>query len=121
MNIALWIIQIILGIKLIDVSITHGFRHSLPNMQTAIQKIGKFSPSLLNGIASCTLLGTMGLILPGILGLPAWITPVTAGLLSILLGSSIFFHVKGREKPKIFVSIVLLAFAVFVAYGRWAW
>jgi hypothetical protein len=32
---------------------------------------------------------------------------------------SIFFHVKSREKPKIFVSVILFAFAVFVAYERW--
>ena len=39
--------------------------------------------------------------------------------MSIMLLFSIFFHVKSREKPKIFVSVILFVFAVFVAYGRW--
>jgi len=119
MNIALWIIQIILGIKLITVSYTHGFRQSQSTMQEAIQKMGRFSQPLLYIIAFCTFLGAIGLILPGILGSSTWITSVTAVILSIMLLFSIFFHIKCREKPNIFVSVILFALAVFVAYGRW--
>jgi ATP/ADP translocase len=119
-NTALWIIQIILGIKLITVSWTHGLRQSQPTMQEAIQKMGRFSKPLLYIVAICTFIGTVGLILPGVLGSSTWITPVTALILSIMLLISILFHIKYREMPKIFVSIVLFAFAIFVAYGRWA-
>jgi len=119
MNTALWIIQIILGIKLISVSHTHGFRQSQPTMQEAIRRMGRFSQPLLYMIAVCTFAGAMGLILPGFLGSPIWITSVAAILLSIMLLSSIFFHMKSREKPNIFVSVILFAFAVFIAYGRW--
>jgi hypothetical protein len=119
MNLALWAIQIILGIKLINVSYTHGLRQSQPTMQAAIQKMGKLSQPLLVILAICMFIGTLGLILPGVLGLSSWITPVTAVILSIMLLFSIFFHVKYREKPKIFVSAVLFAFAAFIAYGRW--
>ncbi len=119
MNIALWSIQIILGIKLITVSYTHGLRQSQSTMQEAIQKMGKFSQPFLFIISICTFIGTIGLILPGVLGSSTWITPVTAVILSIMLLFSIFFHIKCREKPKIFVSVILLALAIFVAYGRW--
>jgi hypothetical protein len=118
-NTALWIIQIILGIKLITVSYTHGLRQSQSTMQEAIQKMGRFSRPLLYIISACTLMGTVGLILPAVLRSPTWITPVTALILSILLLFSIFFHIKYREKPKVFVSIILFALAAFVAYGRW--
>jgi hypothetical protein len=113
MNSVFWIIQLILGIKLVTVSYTHGLRQSQPIMQTAIQKMGKFSQPLLYSISVCTFLGTVGLILPGVLGITTWITPVTAVILSIMLIFSVFFHIKTRKRPKIF------AFAVFVAYGRW--
>jgi hypothetical protein len=118
MNTVFWIIQVILGIKLITVSYTHGLRQSQPTMQDAIRKMGRFSQPLLYLIAVCTFIGAMGLILPGVLGASARITPVTAALLSIMLLCSIIFHVKCREKPNIFVSVILFAFAVFVAYGR---
>jgi len=119
MNTVLWIVQIILGIKLITVTFTHGFRKSKPTMQDAMQKMGTVSRRLLTIIAVCTFIGTIGLILPGILGLPAWIVPVTAVVMSIMLLASIFFHVKFREKPQVFVSVILFAFAAFIAYGRW--
>ena len=120
MNIILWIIQIILAIKLITVSYTHGLRQSQPTMQAAIRKQGGFSKPLLYTIAVCTFLGTLGLILPGVLGSLTWITPVAAAILSIMLLISILFHLKCRENPMIFVSVILFAFAAFVAYGRWA-
>jgi hypothetical protein len=119
MNTVLWIIQIILGIKLITVSYTHGLRQSQPTMQEAIRKMGRFSQPLLYLIAVSTFIGTIGLILPGVLKASGWITPVTAAILAIMLLCSIIFHVKCREKPNIFVSVILFAFAAFVAYGRW--
>ena len=119
-NTALWIIQIILGVKLITISYTHGLRQSQSAMQEAIQKLGGFSKPLLYTVALCTFIGTAGLILPGVLESWTWITPVTALILSIMLLISILFHIKCREKPKVFVSIVLFVFAIFVAYGRWA-
>jgi hypothetical protein len=120
MNISLWIVQIITAIKLLDVAYKHGLRQSMTSMQEAKQKLGAFSKPLLTIIAVCAFTGVLGLILPGLLGWAAWITPVTAALLSLMLLLSIFFHVRSRAHPKIFVSVVLFAFAIFVAYGRWA-
>lgn len=120
MYIILWIVQGILAIKLVSVSFTHAFQRSLPTMQEAIQKLGKASRPILTLVAISTFIGALGLILPGILGVTPRITPVTAGILSIILLVSLFFHVRSREKPKIFVSLVLFALAAFVAWGRWA-
>jgi len=119
MDMALWVIQIILSIKLVTVSYTHGIRQSQSTMQDAIQKMGKFSPTLLTIISVCTFIGAVILALAGVLGLSNWAISITAIIMSIMLLSSIFFHVKSREKPKIFVSVILFVFAVFVAYGRW--
>jgi UPF0716 family protein affecting phage T7 exclusion len=118
-NIALWAIQIILGIKMLNVSYSHGLRQSRPTMQEAIQRMGEFSKPSHYATSVCTFLGAIGLILPGVLASPIWIIPVTAVLLSVMLLVSIFFHIKSRKKPKIFVSAILFAFAAFVAYGRW--
>jgi hypothetical protein len=119
MDIVLWIIQIILSIKLVTVSYTHGLRQSQPTMQAAIQKLGKFSPTVLTIISVCTFIGAGILVLAGVLGLPNSVISITAVIMSIMLLFSIFFHVKSREKPKIIVSVVLFVFAVSVAYGRW--
>ena len=119
MDMALWIIQIILSIKLFTVSYTHGIRQSQSTMQDAIQKMGKFSHPLLTIISILTFIGAGIFVLAGVLGLSNFAISITAIIMSIMLLSSIFFHVKSREKPKIFVSVILFVFAVFVAYGRW--
>lgn len=119
MHTILWVIQIILGIKLITVACTHGLHQSNPTMREAMQKMGGFSQPLLSIIAALTFTGAVGLTLPGILGTLNWLTPATATILSIMLLSSIYFHAKYREKPKVFVSVILSAFAAFIAYGRW--
>jgi hypothetical protein len=119
MDMALWIVQIILSIKLVTVSYTHGLRQSQPTMQEAIRKMGQFSRPFLYLISACTFIGAVILVLAGVLGLSTGVVSITAVIMSILLLFSIFFHVKSREKPKIFVSVILFVFAVFVAYGRW--
>jgi hypothetical protein len=120
MNIALWIVQIILGIKLLSLSYTHGLRQSQPVMQDAIRKVGGFARPLHYGIAFAAFVGALGLTLPGALGLPSQAISVTAIFLSVMLLSSIFFHIRSREQPKVFVSLILFAFAAFIAYGRWS-
>lgn len=119
MNTILWIVQIILSIKMISVSYSHGFRQSQLTMQEAMQKMGKVSQPLHALISICTFIASIGLILPGVLSLSSWIIPIMSVILSAMLLASIFLHVKSRAKPQIFVSIILFAFAVFVAYGRW--
>lgn len=120
MNNLLWIIQIILSIKLLTVTYTHGLRQSKLEMREAIQKMGTISRPIHYLIAACTFIGTLGLILPGFLVVPTWMTPLSALGSALLLLVSIYFHIQSRESPKVFVSIVLLVFALFIAYGRWA-
>ena len=118
MSTILWIIQIILGIKLLTVSYTHGLRQSQPTMQDAMAHFGRFARPTLYAIAIITFAGAVGLILPGILGFPQRVICATATVMAFLLLFSIFFHLRSREKPKVFVSMVLFAFALFIAYGR---
>ena len=80
--------------------------------------MGPSAPLLLNLSAVAGLLGALGLILPGLLGTAVWITPFSAAILAVMLMVSIFLHRRSRDDPKIFVSLVLCAMALFVLYGR---
>ena len=82
MDLALWAIQIILSIKLITVSYTHGLRQSQPTMQEAIQKLGKFSQPLLYIISVCTFIGAGIIGLASVLGSSTWLIPITAVIMS---------------------------------------
>jgi hypothetical protein len=118
MNILLWSLQAILGIKLFTTAVSHGPLQGKTDMQLAMGKLGSSAQPVHGLVSLCLLLATAGLLLPGLLGWPGWVTPASAAAAGLFLLVSILFHVRTREKPKVFVSLVLFAFAVFVAYGR---
>ena len=119
MNKVFWVLQIILSIKLVSVAYTHGLRQDKASMQEAIQKFGDLARPMLAIAAGGTLLGAAGLVIPGALGEMSWLTPWIAAVVVGMLLVSIVLHVRGREQPKIWVSLILCAMAVAVAYGRW--
>jgi hypothetical protein len=119
MNSILWVLQIILSIKLVSAAYTHGLRQDKESVQEAIQKVGVLARPMLAIAAAGTLLGAVGLIIPGAVGVMSWVTPWIAAILAGMLLVSIVPHVIGRGKPKIWVSLILCAMAAAVAYGRW--
>jgi hypothetical protein len=120
MNILLWFLQVVLGIKFLSVAYSHGLRQGQEKMKEGIRRMGPFTRPLLYGIAVCTFLGGIGLLIPAAARVPTWLTPITAGLLAFMMLLSIMFHFACQEKPKIWASLILFGLAAFLAYGRWA-
>jgi len=119
MNIALWILQIALALKFVSVAYTHGLRPDETKMQRGVQRLGALARPLLTLIALCAFLGAVGLILPAATGILAWLTPLAAALLALMMLLAVGFHVACRETPNIVVGLVLFALAAFASYGRW--
>lgn len=113
MNIILWVLQAIIAVKLVTVVITHGFQQSKSTMRDAIEKSDGNPKPLLYAIAGLSLLAAIGVLLPVQFGV---FPLIYAG---VMLLASIPFHLRCWEKPKVFVSIILLLFAGVVYYGRW--
>jgi hypothetical protein len=64
------------------------------------------------------ILGAIGLILPGLLGILPWLTPLAAvGLALVQVGAGIT-HIRRGENSYLVMNFILFALAVFVAYGR---
>jgi hypothetical protein len=120
MHIALWVIQAILAIKLISTSYSHGLRKDQDVMQQAIQKMGSGSGLVHTMVVIVAFIAAAGLILPGLVNIWPQLTVWAAGLTAVLMIGSIFFHVKFRDKPNVFASVILLALALFAMVGRLA-
>lgn len=114
----LWILQTILCIKLLTVSYTHGLGQGKTEMRQAIEKMGDASRPSLFVIASSAGAGSVGLILPDALGYQPWITTWTTVVLGVMLLFSIVFHVRYRDQPKVFVSLILFAISTIVVFVR---
>jgi uncharacterized membrane protein YphA (DoxX/SURF4 family) len=121
MNIALWIIQVLLallfllagGMKLIiapDVLAAMGS----PNQVQLPGLLVKF-------IGLCETLGGLGLILPGLLRIRRGLTPLAAvGLLIIMIGA-VVLSVIGDGVGAAIVPMLTALLLVLIAYGRRSW
>ena len=117
MNIALWIVQVLLavlylyagGMKVFDTAKT---REQLPWPK-------RHSDNFVHFLGVVELLGAFGVVLPMLTGILPWLTPVAALGLALVQILAIFTeHLPAKEYNALPVNLVLFALAAFVAYGR---
>ncbi|MBE0689267.1 MAG: DoxX family protein [Anaerolineae bacterium] len=116
MNIALWIVQVILA----GVFVFHGRMLLNPpaQVQPAMSYIHDLQPGLRRFIGALEILAGVGLILPALTNILPVLTPLAAAGLVIVMGGAAVYHLMRREYPNIAFNLILLALAAFVAYGR---
>lgn len=103
-----WALQIILAVKFISSAFIHAFRQDKATLQYGIQKMGPRSKPILAGISALLALDAVFLILPRALGWDPMITVYAVALGVLLMLGSIGFHLKCRETPKVWVSLLIL-------------
>ncbi len=114
MNVALWIIQMLLALLFMFAG---GMKLILP-----IEEMTKQMPMpglFLRFIGVCEVLGALGLILPGLLRIRPGLTPLAAaGLVIIMIGATVLTLPSGNVGSAL-MSLVGGILAAFVAFGRW--
>ena len=119
MNIALWIAAALLALALLAAGL--GKLFSSKEKLSANPRMawtGDFSAGTIKLIGALEVLAALGLILPGITGIAPILVPLAAvGVVLIMLGA-IITHARRKETAQLVGPVVLLALAVFVAWGR---
>ena len=116
MNIALWIVQVLLATAFIFAGVTKAFRYEYAH--ATLPWVKDVPRGLTTFIGVAELLGGLGLLLPALTGILPWLTPLAAAGLALIMLLAIGFHATRREWSAIGFNAVLLLLAVFVAYGR---
>lgn len=119
MTYVLWIIQVLLALLFLFAG---GTKLVLPldvlksmSPPNQIQLPGLF----LRFIGLVEVLGALGLVLPGLLRIKPWLTPLAAaGLVIVMIGAVAVTLASGDVKTAI-TPLVVGLLAAFVAYGRW--
>lgn len=115
MNVVLWIIQVLLALLFLFAGVT---KFVIP-----IEEMTKQMPVALPGlflqiIGVFEVLGGLGLILPGLLRIKTWLTPLAAaGLTIIVIGATVISMKLGFAAA--FLPLLTALLSAFVAYGRW--
>ncbi len=117
MNIALWVVQIILGLAFIMFGSMKAFQYE--KAKASMPWVKESSKGLVMFIGVAELLGGLGLILPYALGIASILTPIAAIGIGVIMILAAGFHIKRKENQAIGMNILFLALAIFVAIGRW--
>jgi uncharacterized membrane protein YphA (DoxX/SURF4 family) len=114
MNIALWILQVLLALAIL----AHGLLFLFPPAAIADQMNAALPRwfQLFLGVAEVA--AGIGLTLPGMTRILPWLVVWAAGGVMIVTASATVFHLARREFSSAATTLVLLAIAAFVAYGR---
>lgn len=117
MNIALWIIQILLALLFLFAG---GTKLLFAEVLAATQPPNQvhFSGLFLKFIGVCEVLGALGLVLPGLLRIRPQLTSLAAaGLLIIMIGA-VVVTIAGPGVGPAVPAVVVGLLCAFVAYGR---
>jgi hypothetical protein len=105
MNIGLWIVQSLLSLTLVGAGIWK-------------LAAGQVSPSFLYAIGAFDILGGLGVLLPSVTRIKPRLTVLAALACVAVHVSAIVFHVLRGEAANTSFNFVLVALALFVAWGR---
>lgn len=116
MNIALWIVQVLLAGMFLMAGVMKAFQYE--RAKASLPWVKDIPRGLTTFIGISELLGGLGLLLPAITGILPWLTPLAGAGLALIMILAISFHASRREMPAIAFNSVLLVLAAFVVYGR---
>ncbi len=118
MNIALWVIAGLLAVAFLA---SGAMKLTRPKEKLAASGMGwaeDFSAGTVKAIGTLEVLAAVGLILPAALGIAPVLVPLAAVGLVLLMAGAIITHLRRHEAQGRVVTLVLLALAALVAWGR---
>jgi uncharacterized membrane protein YphA (DoxX/SURF4 family) len=118
MNLALWIVAILLAAVFAGSGLMKQFVPKDKLITSGQGWAQDFSPTTIRLIGLAEILGAIGLILPAAVHIAPILVPLAAiGLVLVMVGAAIV-HARRNEPMNIAVNLVLIALAAFVAWGR---
>lgn len=119
MDIALWIVQVLLAAMYGMAGVMKAFQTAKAKQQLPWAK--NRSDAFVRFVGISELLGALGLILPTATGILPWLTAIAAiGLALIQLLAIFTEHLPKKEFNILPINVVLLALSAFIVIGRWA-
>jgi hypothetical protein len=113
MTYALWIVQGLLAVLFVFAGVMK-LVLPLEELKGPVELSGWF----LRFVGAAETLGGLGLILPGLLRIGTWLTPLAALGLVIIMVGAVAITLQTGEVVSAAIPLVVGLLAVFVAYGR---
>lgn len=114
MNLALWIIAIVLAVAFA----ASGLMKQVVPKDKLVTAGQDFSPTTIRLIGLAEILGAIGLVLPAALHIAPALVPLAAVGLALVMVGAAAVHARRKEMPMVAMNAVLLVLAVVVVWGR---
>ena len=118
MNLVLWIAAALLALAFLATGLLKIVRSKEQLAAAGMGWTESFSPAVIKAIGVAEVLGAIGLILPAVLDVATFLVPVAAVGLALVMVGAATTHLRRKETPMVVLNVVLLALALFVAWGR---
>jgi uncharacterized membrane protein len=117
MNVALWMIQALLAAAYVMIGSIHVSR-PLEELSKRMAWVSAVPAGFVRFIGVAEVVGAIGLIVPMVTNIAAWLTTAAAAGLVLLQAFAIVFHLSRHEAHVVASNAVLLLLAAFVLVGR---
>ena len=117
MNIALWILQILVALAFLLAG-SMKVSQSMDRLKKNMGWTAHTTPGIVRLVGTLEILGALGLILPAVTHVLPWLTPVAAAGLVLTMIGAFIVHVRLKEFSRLGVPLILLLLALFIVYGR---
>jgi uncharacterized membrane protein YphA (DoxX/SURF4 family) len=117
-NVALWIIAGLLAAAFLGAGLMKLAQSKSKLAESGMGWTDDFSDGAVKAIGALEVLGALGLILPAVFDVATVLVPLAAVGLAVLMLGAVVVHARRKEMSNVVVNVVLLALAVFVAWGR---
>jgi len=119
MNILLWCLQGLLAVIMLMAGSFKLTKTKSELKQKNMEWVDSVSAGNIKLIGFSQLLISFGLILPQLLGILTWLTPLAALGLALEMLGAIILHIRRKDLIQASIpSIIFVIIATFVAYGR---
>jgi uncharacterized membrane protein len=116
-NVALWIVAGVLALAFLAAGLTK-LTQPKEKLVARMPWVEDFGAGAVRAIGGLEVLGAIGLILPAVTGIAPILVPLAATGLAITMVGAIVVHGRRGERQSLVANLVLLALALFVAWGR---
>ena len=117
MNIALWVLQILLALAF-GMAGAMKVTQPIDKLEGRMGWVKDFGSRGVRLIGALEILGAIGLLLPAVTGILPWLTPLAAVCLALTMIGAMTVHGRRGEYSQIGINVLLLVLTLFVAYGR---
>ncbi len=117
MDIGLWVVQSLLAVVFLMVGMAK-LTKSKEELAARMDWVEDFSLGTIKFIGGVEVLAAIGLILPGLFGIAPILVPIAASGLVVTQIGAVIVHARRSELKMIIGNVVLMALALFVAWGR---